>query len=193
MFLGLDPAGLCLSPVAFTPPVKSIDKTSATKITSRMKLNFAFFLTNYVLVASMVTIVVALMHPGMIFFLGIVWGLWKLHAHLIKNQLILFGLPVHSLLSVQQRFYVLFVITSIVVVMKCLAPTLFVVIISSLIILLHAFLRDPKHIEQSSSDSDDEEDVGGGHSSGSESGVVVEVPPASSDSRSTRRTSRRTE
>jgi hypothetical protein len=180
IFLGVNPVGLCLLAGAFTPPVKNVDKASPEKIQSRLRLNFAFFLSNYFLLAAIVAVVVALMHPGMLLFLGIVWALWGAHSYLIRNEFILFGVHVHSLLTVQQRFYVLFVITTVVVVWKCLVPTLIFAVISSLLILSHAFLRDPKHIEQSSSamlgavDSDDDEGTGSGGSNESE--VLVEKP-----------------
>jgi len=169
LFLGVSPVGFCLSHGAFTPPVTKVTKATPEKIKSRMKLNFAFFLTNYVLLAGMVALVVALMHPGMLFFVGIVWALWSLHSFMIRHELVLFGIQVHSLLSVQQRFYTLFVITTIVVIWKCLVPTVIFAAISGLLILTHAFLRDPKHIEASGStvDSDDEDE---GENSGSSSG-----------------------
>jgi len=187
MFLGLNPvAGFCLSATAFTPPVTKLTKSTPGKIRSRVQLNFAFFLSNYVLLAAMTGLVVALMHPGMVFFLGIVYGLWSLHSFLIRNKLEVFGVPVHSLLTIQQRFYVLAVITAIVVIMKCLAPTLIFLAISLVLILSHAVLRDPKDVEAVSSgtsmhDSDDEDlEAGGpgGNGSGgsSESEVLVERP-----------------
>lgn len=188
MFLGVNPgAGFCLSAEAFTPPVKKIDKASPEKIKSRVSLNFAFFLSNYALLASMVALVVALMHPGMLFFLGVVYGLWTFHRFLIRNELDVFGIHIHSLLSIQQRFYVLFTITTIVVVFKCLKPTLIWVSISAILILSHAFLRDPKHIETTSelllgeeNSSDEEVELRGGSSS-SESGVIVDRPKSRGD------------
>ena len=186
LFLGLNPvSGFCLSASAFTPPVTKLTKTTPEKIRSRVKLNFAFFLTNYVLLAGLVGIVVAMMHPGMVFFMGIVYGLWSLHSFLIRNKLELFGIQVHSILTIQQRFYVLAFITAIVVVWKCLAPTLIFLTISGLMILSHAFLRDPKDVEASGvlrGDSDDEgEDleaagVGSGSGSSNDSEVLVERP-----------------
>ena len=183
LFLGLNPvSGFCLSAAAFTPPVTKLTKTTPEKIRSRVRLNFAFFLTNYVLLAGLVGIVVAMMHPGMVFFLVLVYGLWSLHSFLIRNQLDIFGIQVHALLTIQQRFYVLAVITTIVVVWKCLAPTLIFVTIAGLLILSHAFLRDPKDVEASGvlrGDSDDEEDLeaaGVGSGSSNESEVLVERP-----------------
>lgn len=164
-FLGIDPTtGFCLSPGAFTPPVNKVDKGSPEKVQSRVKLNFAFFLTNYVLIASMTAVVVALMHPGMIFFLCLVYGLWTLHAYMIRHEIVVGGVSLHSLVSVQHRFYVLFALTVVVVIWKCLVPTMTFIAISGLLILLHAFMRDPKHIEMSSversrADSEDDYEV----------------------------------
>jgi PRA1 family protein len=185
-FLGLDKGvGFCLSPQAFTPPVKKVDKSAPEKVKNRVLLNFNFFLSNYVLLAGLTGLVIALMHPGMVFFLAIVYGLWTLHGFLIRHQLVLFGIPVHALLTVQQRFYILFTITSIVVIWKCLAPTLIFLSITTLIILTHALLRDPKDVEAKNGlfdeDADDVEAAGGeslSDGSGS-SEVLVERPERS--------------
>ena len=165
-----------------TQPIKKIDKSTPEKIKSRMKLNFAFFVSNYALVAAMVSVVVALMHPGMILAVGLIWGLWTFHHFLIRHEFIVFGLAVHSLLTIQQRFYTLFVLTVLVVVWKCLKPTLLFVTIAGLIIVTHAFLRDPKHIESSSADwleggtHDSDEEGGSGGEASTESEVLVERP-----------------
>ena len=178
VFLGIHPVGLCLSPGAFTPPVRQLaDKTTPEKVQSRLRLNLAYFLTNYVLLVALVAIVVALMHPGMLLVLGLVWSFWSLHTFLIKHELVVFGVQVHSLLTIQQRFYGLLAMTTLVVLWKCLVPALTVIVLSTVLVLTHAVLRDPKHIEMSATqalgvadDSDDEMDSG--DSSGSE--VLVE-------------------
>lgn len=183
MFLGLNSgAGFCFSSSAFTPPVRKMDKGTPEKIRSRVKLNFAFFISNYALLAAITALIVALMHPGMVFFLAIVYFLWKAHTFLIRNQFILFGIEVHSLLSIKQRFYFLFTITTLVVVWKCLAPTLIFMAISFFMIMSHALMRDPKDVESFGSEhhDSDEEDIEGGsgeNSSGS-SEVLVERPGA---------------
>lgn len=179
VFLGVHPVGMCVSVGAFTPPVKNIDKGAPEKVKSRMKLNFAYFLSNYVLVAAMVALVVALMHPGMLLFVGIVWALWGLHSFLLRNELVLFGIQVQNILTVQQRFYLLFTLTTLVVIWKCLMPTIFFLTISSFIIVSHALLRDPKNIEATVGESDEDDDeeglqTGSGGSSGSE--VLVDKP-----------------
>lgn len=148
---------------------------------SRVSLNFAFFLTNYVLISSMVALVVALMHPGMLFFVAIVYALWSFHSFLIRNELDLFGLHINSLLSIQQRFYFLFTVTAVVVVWKCLLPSLIFGVISSLLVCFHSIMRDPKHIEQmdlldDGGTSSDDDEGGEGGSSGSEGAVLVHTP-----------------
>lgn len=148
-----------------------------------MKLNFAFFVSNYALVAAMVSVVVALMHPGMILAVGLIWGLWTFHHFLIRHEFVVFGFPVHSLLTIQQRFYTLFVLTVFVVVWKCLKPTILFLTISGLIIFTHSFLRDPKHIESSADwlegtagTHDSDEEGGSGGEASTESEVLVERP-----------------
>ena len=184
VFLGINPTNSCFSAEAFTPPVKKIDKSSFEKIKSRMKLNFAFFVSNYALVASMVALVVAMLHPGMLLAVGLIWGLWTFHHFLIRHEFIVFGFPVHSLLTIQQRFYTLFVLTTFVVVWKCLKPTILFLFVSGMIIVTHSFLRDPKHIESSNADwleggggtHDSDEEGGSGGEASTESEVLVERP-----------------
>ncbi|CAB9525526.1 expressed unknown protein [Seminavis robusta] len=171
MFLGISGNNFCMSAGAFTPPIKKMDKTTPEKITSRIKLNISFFLTNYALVAFGVALVVALMHPGMLVSLGLVWLLWWGHNYLIHNEVVLFHRNISMLVSISHRFYVLFVISVVVVVWKCFRPALLFSFITGLIIMAHATMRDPKHIDKygstgairhgGSSDSDEEYDNNG--------------------------------
>jgi PRA1 family protein len=170
MFLGISGNNFCMSAGAFAPPIKKVDKMAPEKITSRIKINISFFLTNYALVASGVAVVVALMHPGMLFSLGLVWLCWWGHNYLIHNEVVLFNHNISILVSISHRFYVLFVLTVIVVVSKCFRPAMIFLGITSSIIMAHAIMRDPKHIDKfgsgdgrhgGSSDSDDEEDNNG--------------------------------
>lgn len=183
-FLGLDAgAGFCFAPTAYQAPVKKVDKTALEKLRRRVSLNMAFFISNYALLAAFTAGIISLLHPGMVLTVGMVYALWMFHGFLLRHQLVVFGLEVHRLLSVQQRFYILFVLTSIVVVWKCLKPTLLFVSITSAFVLFHAVLRDPKDVELRGTgvdDDDDEDDLEGGsghHSSdGSTSEVLVERP-----------------
>eukprot|EP00980_Cylindrotheca_fusiformis_P023378 scaffold10429_cov126-Cylindrotheca_fusiformis.AAC.9 len=177
MFLGVTDNAFCFSPAAFTPPVKKLDKASTEKLKSRIKLNFSFFLSNYALVAFGVALVVALMHPGMIAFLAGLWGLWGVHTFLISNEVIVMGRNIGNLISISHRSSALALITFVVIVWKCLWPAITVVTLSSLLILSHALMRDPKHIDTSNSSGnrDDDDDSTGGYASGG-SEVLVDRP-----------------
>lgn len=190
-FLGLDAgAGFCFAATAYQAPVKKVDKTALEKLRRRVSLNTAYFLSNYALLAAFTAGIIALLHPGMVLTVGTVYLLWMFHGYLMRHQLIVFGLAVHRVLSVQQRFYILFVLTAITVVWKCLKPTLLFVSVTSFFVLFHAVLRDPKDVELRGSsknnsgygvdDDEEEEDLEGGsghHSSdGSTSEVLVERP-----------------
>ena len=193
MFIGFTGTAFCLAPEAFSPPVKKLDKSTYEKIKSRMKLNFAFFLSNYALVGAGVGIVVALMHPGMLLSVGFVWCLWMFHSYLISNEVVLFGHNIGTLISITQRSNALMVVTILVVAWKCLVPAITFVAISGLIILSHALMRDPNHIDLSHdflkvNQEDDEEivmedgnDSGGSGGESSTSEVLVERPAVRGD------------
>lgn len=181
MFLGITGPSFCLSPAAFNAPVKKLDKSTYEKFQSRLKLNFAFFLSNYALVTAGVALVTALMHPGMVISVGLIWGLWALHKFLISNEVILFGRNIGTLISISQRSTILIILTAIVILLKCLKPTMTVIAISGGMILAHALLRDPSHVTsgdfQSGNGSNsinmsDEDSVQNSH----ESEVLVEKP-----------------
>ncbi|KAL7567615.1 hypothetical protein ACA910_000211 [Epithemia clementina (nom. ined.)] len=205
MFMGISannsnnnsPASLCcLATEAFNPPVKHLDKSTLEKVKSRLSLNFAFFLTNYVLVALVVATVVALMHPSMLLFVGILYGLWAGHNAWGDYHVHMFGVDLNRFLAKSIRVRVLTTVTMIVVVWKCLWPVITALLITALIVMTHAFLRDPKHIElgnneetavhsdtNSSSGGHEQEDAEGGLYNGdnmSESAVLVERPGSKS-------------
>jgi hypothetical protein len=157
-FLGLQPSGseIAVNPKAFSSPSQTMDRSLPNKLKTRVKANCSYFLSNYVLVAAMTAIVVALMHPGMLFVLAIVYALWTFHAYLIRHEVVCFGVHVQNLMTVQQRFYVLFAITAVVVMWQCLIPAVIFSAISSFIIFLHASLRDTSHLEAVEGILDDE-------------------------------------
>jgi hypothetical protein len=173
MFLGISGQNFCFSPEAFGPPVKKIDKSSLEKFKSRLRLNFSFFLSNYAVVTAGVALVIALTHPGMLLSLGFLWALWSAHHFLISNEVIIKGKNIGTIISLNQRAMLLSIVTAVVVVWKCLKPTITAIAISGLLVLAHAIMRDPKHmdtsVQQGRRDSDDE-----GQSSDSE--VMVERP-----------------
>ena len=183
MFIGISGHAFCFAPEAFSPPAKKLDKSTYEKVKSRIRLNFAFFLSNYALVTAGVGIVVALMHPGMLLAVGLVWSLWGFHNYLISNELVLFGQNIGTLVSITHRSNALIVLTILVVTWKCLLPAITFVAISGLIVFSHALMRDPNHIEMSNDfqrqkfadDSDDDEGAL------SESEVLVERPVVRGD------------
>jgi PRA1 family protein len=154
IFLGLREAdgdegvGLALSHDAFSPPLAGGRSGTVAMIKSRIRDNWSFFLSNYCLVAAMVALVVALMHLGMLLVLGILYGMWSFHGYLIKHEVVVFGIGVHTLLSVQQRFYVLFAISTVVILWEWFAPVVLFVMLSGVIILTHASLRDTTHLNE---------------------------------------------
>lgn len=159
VFLGISGQNMCFSPEAFSPPIKKIDKSSPEKFKSRLKLNGAYFISNYALVAAGVCLVIALMHPGMLLSLGLLWGLWTFHGFLISNELVVFGVNLATILSITHRASLVTAITILVVVWKCLLPTITAVAISGVLVFAHATMRDPKQIEVPTNhrrDSDEE-------------------------------------
>jgi len=146
MFLGITGPSFCFSQAAFNAPVKKIDKSTYEKFRSRLRLNFAFFLSNYALVTAGVAIVTAFMNPGMVISVGLIWGLWALHKFLVSNELIVFGRNIGTLVSITHRSVALTILTGFVIAWKCLKPTITVISISGIIIMTHALLRDPSHV-----------------------------------------------
>jgi len=149
MFLGVTGPSFCISAQAFAPPSKRFDKYAAEKIGSRLKLNFAFFLTNYALIVGCTAFVVALMHPAMLVLMGIVYGLWYLHFLIERAGLSMVygGVDFGEVFTTSRRAIVLTVLTVLVGVFKCLIPLLEVFAISGIAILAHASMRDPQHVE----------------------------------------------
>mmetsp|Transcript_34231 Transcript_34231/g.63310 ORF Transcript_34231/g.63310 Transcript_34231/m.63310 type:complete len:239 (-) Transcript_34231:128-844(-) len=168
LFLGITGPAFCLSPEAFNPPSRHFDKTAPEKLWARLRLNLTFFLTNYTVVLFGTALVVALMHPGMILYVGVISAMWWFHTFTLKNDipLVAFGRDLGDFLTPERRSAFLSLLSAFVGVSKCLVPVLSVLGISSLIIITHAVLRDPKHIESSqeygfrgSADSDSDEDI----------------------------------
>lgn len=149
LFLGITGPSFCLEAEAFRPPVKKLSKTSWIQIRSRISLNVAFFLTNYALVAFGVAVVVALLHPGMLLFVGLVFALWWFHEYLISHELIMFGYNLGTIISITQRSRILTVITTVTIIVWCLIPFIAFMAVSAILIIAHATMRDPKHVERS--------------------------------------------
>ena len=143
----------CLAPDAFTPPSKHmrIDKHTAEKVKQRVDLNFAYFMTNYALIAAGTTVVVILMHPKMIIYSAVVLSLWKIHNVVVEHNipLVVMGNDVgrYPYLTVEVRTKLLYGITLWVVVVYCLRPFLLATGLTTLMVAAHAMMRDPKQLE----------------------------------------------
>jgi hypothetical protein len=142
-----------------------------------------FFLSNYTLVAVGVSLVVALMHPVRLIFKVILWGLWASHEFLISNEVVMFGRNIGTIVSITHRSAALTAVTILVIVWKCLVPAITAVAVSGLLIMSHAVMRDPKHIEttndfrkESNKESDSDEEGGP-----SDSEVMVKRPQVRGD------------
>lgn len=157
LFLGVSgPTAFCFSPVAFSPPTRHIDKSTYEKVRSRLSLNFKFFSSNYALLVVGVTIVVSLLHPGMLLSVAILWGLWSLHYYVESNssssiQFPVIGKDLRDVLTKTRRSFLLTLFTTLVIIFQCLLPMLTIICISIVLILFHALMRDPRDVESSSS------------------------------------------
>lgn len=173
VFLGVTGQSFCFAPDAFTPPSKKMDKSTIEKVTQRVNLNIAYFLTNYALIAAGTCVVVILMHPIMIIFSTIVYAFWKVHSVMVKDSvpLIIMEKDVGQYLTVEVRTKILYIITLWVVACYCLTPFLLATSLTALMVFTHAVMRDPKQVESGrglaahkDNDSDDENDDSSGGS-----------------------------
>lgn len=186
VFFGIIGPSICFSPQAFGTPSKKLDKTTFEKVWSRLSLNFAYFLSNYVMIFFGVCVVVSLTYTDMIFYLALTSACWWFHLATKRNHIpiTLFGKNLDDYISMHSRTKILWTFTGFVVMFYCLLPFFTMVSVSSVLVLTHALFRDPKHIDVASSsmftyyhdeddDSDYEEDDNSGDSS-RESEVLVE-------------------
>lgn len=159
VFLGIS-SSLCISSEAFSPPSKHLDKDATEKYLQRINANFSYFLTNYVFIAASTTIVVALMHPIMIMYIGIIWLLWSTHYVIIENNIeVIFWIN----WSVELRSIILKMLTAVVIVYSCLVPVFIMLGVTGVIVTVHAVMRDPKNAQSFSTNrrgSEDSDDSG---------------------------------
>lgn len=176
VFLGITGPSMCFAPDAFNPPSKKIDKYTAEKVSQRVSLNFAYFISNYAMIFVGTCIIVTLMHPAMIIYSFIVYLLWKGHTIMVANNtpLVIMDKDLGKYITVEMRTRILYMVTAWVVLAYCFKPFISVVGLTSLLVLCHAFMRDPKHIDvvNRSNGVDDGGSSDDDDSSGSE--VVVE-------------------
>ena len=152
MFLGITGPSMCLSPEAFNPPSHKLDKYTFEKIKNRLALNGSFFLSNYALLTAGTCIVVSLMNTEMILYVALISTFWWFHTFTLKNNIpiSIAGRNLDDMISVKARSTTLLVATVLVIVFYCLIPFMSMMAISIFLILTHAMLRDPKHIESAS-------------------------------------------
>jgi len=167
MFLGITGPSFCFSPEAFNPPSKKLDKSTFEKVKNRLTLNFSFFVSNYALIVLGTSVVIALSNTEMIMYVALIWTLWWFHTYTVKNHIpiSLAGKNLDDYISNRTRSNALTVATFIVVLFYCLVPFLSMICISGLLILSHALMRDPKHVECSpifDRDSESDDDTSSG-------------------------------
>ncbi|KAL7532427.1 hypothetical protein ACHAXR_007061 [Thalassiosira sp. AJA248-18] len=151
LFLGLTGPSFCIAADAYSPPIslsRQTDKSSLEKFVSRLSRNLKFFATNYAFLALCTILVVALMHPGMLLYVGITWSLWWLHVVVIREdlRLVIMGKDLNDIFTPKRRSWLLTAWTVWVAFAKCLRPSMKGMAISGALILLHALMRDPSKL-----------------------------------------------
>jgi hypothetical protein len=103
---------------------------------------------NYALLTVGTVLVVALMHPLMLLYVGITWGLWWLHIVIIREdvRLVFMEKDLNDILTPKRRSWVLTALTLWVAIWKCLRPLLMGTAISAVLTMLHSLARDPKKL-----------------------------------------------
>ncbi|KAL7553400.1 hypothetical protein ACHAWF_016681 [Thalassiosira exigua] len=151
LFLGLTGHSFCIAADAFSPPIslsRQADKSSLEKFVSRLSRNLNFFATNYALLALCTVLVVALMHPGMLLYVGISWVSWWLHLVIIREdvRLVIMEKDLNDVFTPKRRSWLLTAWTIWVGIAKCLRPSMKGMAISGGLILFHALMRDPSKL-----------------------------------------------
>jgi hypothetical protein len=175
IFLGLTGPSFCIAADAFSSPIyltRQTDKSSIEKLASRLLRNMNYFATNYAFLALCTVLIVALMHPGMLLFVGITWAAWWLHVVIIREdvRLVVMEKDLNDVFTPKRRSTILTVWTIWVATAKCLRPSLKGMAISGALVLIHALMRDPAKVagdivvsrtklSRGSSDSDDGSEV----------------------------------
>lgn len=168
VFFGITGPSFCLAPNAFNPPSSHFDKNTAEKFKQRIDLNFSLFISNYVAITAGTSFIVILLHPKMVIYCGILYALWKIHNAIAKESipLVVMNQDIGKYLTIEIRTRALYLMTIWVVVAYCLQPFLTALILSFLMVIVHAVMRDPKQVEcgmrsYRGNDSDDENDSSG--------------------------------
>jgi len=152
------------------------------KITSRLQRNLNYFATNYAFMALCTILIVALMHPGMLLYVGITWAAWWLHFVIIQEdvKLVIMEKNLNDIFTPKRRSWILTAWTLWVAVAKCFKPSLKGMVISSVLVFFHALLRDPSKLAGDivRSKTRDLGTLSPSNSDGSTSPVLVEAQDA---------------
>ena len=148
IFLGVTGPSFCIGADAFSPPSSFSSANNTAGLTSRVSRNLNYFATNYALCAIATVLIVALMHPGMLLYVGITWGLWWLHLVAVKEEvkLVVMEKDLNEIFTPSRRSWILTVWTFYVSVAKCLHPSLKGLAISGALVLFHAIMRNPSKL-----------------------------------------------
>mmetsp|Transcript_5305 Transcript_5305/g.8336 ORF Transcript_5305/g.8336 Transcript_5305/m.8336 type:complete len:337 (-) Transcript_5305:895-1905(-) len=151
LFMGVTGPSFCFAADAFSPPIslsRQADKSSLEKLISRLSRNLNFFATNYAFMAMCTIMVVALMHPGMLLYVGITWSLWWLHVVVIRQdvRLVIMNRDLNDIFTPKRRSWILTAWTVWVALAKCLRPSMKGMAISGALVLFHALMRDPSKL-----------------------------------------------
>lgn len=117
-------------------------------------------------------LVVALMHPGMLLYVGATWTAWWLHVMSVREdlRLVVMERDLNDVFTPKRRSWLLTAWTIWVAAAKCLRPSVKGLAISAALTLIHALMRDPSKLAgdvvssrstlaRGSADSDDESQV----------------------------------
>ena len=148
---------MIVAPDAYTTPNGKYEM-----IQLRVQRNLLYYMSNYVFIVAMTSLVIVLMHPSMIFTGFIVYGLYLLHMYWIRHEVILLrcttatgsNISIQTLLTVPQRMYILSSIAILLILMTCIIPTLLITTISGVIVFTHAILRNSNSTTSNSTNND---------------------------------------
>lgn len=135
-------------PISFTGQQSADKNLSPGKITSRLSRNLHYFATNYAFMALCTILIVALMHPRMLLYVGITWAAWWFHFMIIWEdvKLVVMEKNLNDIFTPKRRSWILTAWTLWVAVAKCFKPSLKGMVISSALVFFHALLRDPSKL-----------------------------------------------
>jgi hypothetical protein len=151
LFMGVTGPSFCIAADAFSPPIsltRQSNKPSLEKVMSRLSRNLNYFATNYAFVAVCTIFVVALMHPGMLLYVGITWASWWLHLIIIREEvrLVIMDKDLNDVFTPKRRSWILTAWTVWVAAAKCFKPSIKGMAISGAVVLFHALMRDPSKL-----------------------------------------------